>query len=84
MKLLILGSSGKSGKIITLLALQRGMQVRAMVRNLAKLNLQHEYLEVMQGDILDEHAINEALRNIDAVVWAIGHENTAKAKKVWQ
>lgn len=81
MKLLVLGSSGASGKEITSLALEKGMLVTAMVRNPAKLNLQHENLKVVQGNILDEVSISLALKNIDAVVWAIGHENKASAKK---
>src|SRR6266498_2968940 len=81
MKLLILGASGPSGREITTLALKKGIQVKAMVRNPAKLCLQHKNLEIVQGDILNEQSIHEALKNVDAVVWAIGHENKAKAKK---
>ncbi len=82
MKVFILGATGALGKIVTNLALQKGMEVKAFVRNPAKMNVQHPQLEIVQGNILNETDVINAIKGVDAVVWAIGHENKKAAKKI--
>ncbi len=82
MKVFILGATGALGKIVTNLALQKGIEVKAFVRNPAKMNVQHPKLEIVQGNILNETDVGNAIKGVDAVVWAIGHENKKAAKKL--
>jgi putative NADH-flavin reductase len=44
-----------------------------LVRNPSKLQLEHERLTVVQGDVLDAGSIDAAMRGQDAVVSALGH-----------
>jgi len=81
MKVFILGATGALGKIVTNLALQKGIEVKAFVRNPAKMNVQHPKLEIVQGNILNETDVNNAIKGVDAVVWAIGHENKKAVKR---
>ncbi|MEJ7671782.1 MAG: NAD(P)-binding oxidoreductase [Chitinophagaceae bacterium] len=82
MKVFILGATGALGKIVTNLALQKGIEVKAFVRNPAKMNVQHSKLEIVQGNILNETDVSNTIKGVDAVVWAIGHENKKAAKKI--
>ncbi|MGI8581317.1 MAG: NAD(P)-dependent oxidoreductase [Chitinophagaceae bacterium] len=82
MKVFILGATGALGKIVTNLVLQKGIEVRAFVRNAAKMDVQHPKLEIVQGNILNETDVNNAVKGVDAVVWTIGHENKKAAKKL--
>ncbi len=81
MKVSVLGATGVTGKEITNIALEKGMNIKTFVRNPAKMNEQHTMLEIVQGNILNETDVHNAVNGVDAVVWAIGHENKKSAKK---
>lgn len=74
MKLLIFGASGGTGLELVQQALDQGHTVTAFVRNPRKLPIQHNRLRVVQGDILDAHAVAEAVKGHDAVISALGHK----------
>lgn len=73
MKILILGATGKVGRLITQLALDQGHAVLAFVREPNKLKLQHSQLTVISGDARDEAAVAAAVSQCDAVISALGH-----------
>lgn len=79
MKVVIFGASGKTGQIVTQLCLQQSYSVRAFVHT-AHLK-QQEGLDVVQGDIHDPEAVNEALLGCDAVVSCLGSWGT-KTKNI--
>lgn len=70
--LLILGAGGGIGKKCVELALAAGYQVTAVLRNPAKLQMVHEHLLIIKGDITEPASFSEFLENADAVVSAIG------------
>ena len=72
MKILILGATGPTGQHLVRKALEESHQVTAFVLNASKLNLQHENLTVIQGDVLDKTAIKNAVKGHDAVLSALG------------
>jgi putative NADH-flavin reductase len=72
-KLLILGPTGPLGRQIVAQALDRGHEVTAFARSPQKLDVNHEHLRVLQGDILDDGGTLEAaVRGQDAVISALG------------
>ncbi|MDQ3846151.1 MAG: SDR family oxidoreductase [Bacteroidota bacterium] len=81
MKVFILGATGALGRTVTKLALEKGIDVKAFVRNPAKVSVQNSKLEIVQGNILNESDVNNAIKGVDAVIWTIGHENKKAAKK---
>ncbi|MEO8021617.1 SDR family oxidoreductase [Polaromonas sp.] len=70
-KLLVLGATGGTGRLIVKEALSRGYQVRAMVRSPEKAS-GLEGAEIFIGDARDEAALRKALEGRDAVVSALG------------
>ena len=73
MKLAVFGASGRTGTLLVRGALAQGHEVRALVRTPAKLGLQDERLELVQGDALDAAAVAGTVAGTSAVVSALGH-----------
>ncbi len=81
MQIVIIGASGFIGSALTTEALQRGHQVRALVRDANKLAaLQQQYpqqLEVVSVDVLDSAALLPALTLSQLVISAFsGHSDS--------
>ena len=66
MKLLVLGASGRTGKRVAALALQKGHQVAAIVRSPEK--VADLKVEVFQGTPYDCETVERALKGCEAVV----------------
>ncbi|HVE49787.1 MAG TPA: NAD(P)H-binding protein [Casimicrobiaceae bacterium] len=71
MNLAIFGGGGRTGKRVVELALKRGDQIRALLRDQASLP-GHAKLHVVTGDARDVNAIAQALSNTDAVLCCLG------------
>lgn len=72
MKLAIFGATGRTGLEVVRLALARGHEVSAFVRNSHKLGDLKGKVEVVQGDIMSVDDVVKAIRGCDAVISAIG------------
>ena len=72
MKIALFGASGTIGQRIALEALARGHEVKAIVREPARLHLSHQHLNVAAGNILDPASVAEAVAGYDVVVNATG------------
>jgi putative NADH-flavin reductase len=70
-KILVLGATGGTGRLIVKDALARGLAVRVLVRSPANTS-GLEGAEVFIGDARDEAALRKALEGRDAVVSALG------------
>lgn len=71
MNVVLYGATGKAGSRILNELLSRGHQVKAVVRDSAKLS-QRPGLVVETGDLSDVDAITQAIRGADAVISAYG------------
>lgn len=72
-RVLIVGATGGTGRRLVAQALERGFWVTALVRNPSKLQLEHQRLTVVQGNVLDAGSIDTAMRGQEAVLSALGH-----------
>ncbi len=81
MKIALFGANGTIGQRITLEALVRGHEVKAITRHPAQFPIAHPRLSVVQGDILDTSAITEAVTGSDVVINATGpaHDGSVDA-----
>jgi putative NADH-flavin reductase len=70
-KILVLGATGGTGRLIVSQALARGHQVTALVRSAAKAS-DLKGARLIVGDVRNESALREALKGQDAVVSALG------------
>src|SRR5438132_2319955 len=73
-RILIVGATGGTGRQLVAQALERGYVVTALVRNPAKLKVDHAQLRIIKGDVLDYASVEASMRGQDAVVSALGHK----------
>jgi putative NADH-flavin reductase len=78
MRVTIFGATGKTGRMLTQLALVKGYEVIAYARNPAKLEIKDKQLEIVQGELHDQVAIEEAIKGSDAVISLLGPTGTSK------
>lgn len=78
MNIIIFGANGGVGKLLTSLALENGFKVTAFVRKPDKLNIKHENLRVVQGDVHNKAAVENAMVDHDAVVSCLGSSTGLK------
>ena len=71
MKVLLLGGTGRTGKLILKQLSDRGHYVNAIVRSKLKVNVPSGSLQVMEGSVLDERLLEAALAGCDAIVSAL-------------
>ena len=71
MQIAVFGASGTIGQRITQEALFRGHQVKAIVRDPARLPFAYPHLTTAEGDILDSARVAQTIVGSDAVVSAI-------------
>jgi putative NADH-flavin reductase len=72
MKLLVLGATGPTGRILVNQALREGHQVKAIVRDSKKLVVKSALLQIQVADILNERQLTEELENQDVVLSTLG------------
>ena len=70
---LVVGATGRTGRLLVEQALARGYAVTAFVRNPSRLGIEHARLRVVRGDVLDPASVDDAVRGQDAVLCALGH-----------
>lgn len=83
MKLLIIGATRGIGLNLLKQALEKGYEVTALVRDPNRLNLHHEKLTVIEGNIVDKEAVERAVEGQDAVCVIIGIKPTRKPVSVF-
>ncbi|PJC66639.1 epimerase [Candidatus Beckwithbacteria bacterium CG_4_9_14_0_2_um_filter_47_11] len=72
MKIIVFGATGKTGKEVVKQALAQGDKVAALVRNPKKMDISHENLSLVQGDVLDGAAVDWVIKGTDGVIVALG------------
>jgi putative NADH-flavin reductase len=72
MKLLVVGASGRTGRLVVEQALGHGHEVTAFVRDPGRLAMSHERLRVVVGDATTPATIAPALEGQEAVVSVLG------------
>jgi len=82
MRITIFGATGGTGKQLVEQALAAGYQVVAYVRNPSKLNIRHENLTIVQGDLADQAMIERAISGADAVISILGPRGDSKNKPI--
>jgi uncharacterized protein YbjT (DUF2867 family) len=72
MKLLVLGATGATGRLVVDQALAAGHHVRALVRPPEKLAAAGPALEVITGQATDPVHVGDAMAGVDAVISTLG------------
>ncbi len=79
MKILILGSTGRTGQELVKQALGKNFEVTALARDAAKLTIKHERLTVVKGNVLDKELLMKTVEGKDAVLSALGTGKSLKS-----
>jgi putative NADH-flavin reductase len=74
MKILIIGSTGGTGRQLVSQALDRGYTVTAFTRKISRVKISHGRLKIAEGNVLDIDSLSKAVHNQDAVLCALGHK----------
>lgn len=72
MNVAIFGATGTTGQFVLDEALARGHSVVALTRNPHKLDINHDNLTTVEGDVLDPEAVEKAIVGQDAVISVLG------------
>jgi putative NADH-flavin reductase len=72
MNIVVFGANGATGRLLTQQALDEGHTVTAVTRHPETFPLHHINLQVMQGDVYDLAAVEQAVAGQDAVLSTIG------------
>lgn len=72
-KIALFGATGQTGKEFLELALEKGYAVKALVRSPEKLHLNHQDLEIIKGDILNQDDVLKTIKETHIVVSLFGH-----------
>ena len=68
----LLGGGGRTGKYIVQELIKKGYQVKLLLRNPEKFQIESPLIKVYKGDALDETAIKSLLENCTAVINTVG------------
>ena len=72
MKVIVFGATGGIGKQVVKIALEKGYDVVAYVRNPSKIDFKDDKLSIVKGEITDFVEIKKAIQGCDAVINCIG------------
>jgi len=68
----LFGATGKTGRLVLERALEAGHQVRALVRDPAKLTITSVRLVVVTGEVLDAESVDQTVRGTEVVLSLFG------------
>ena len=72
MNLAVFGATGRTGRHVVEQALERGYEVMAFARSPQKLDAYRERVAIVEGDVQDADAVQEAIAGADAVISVLG------------
>lgn len=72
-RILVAGASGRTGRLLLAEALERGYIVTALVRDPRRLEVEHERLRAVTGDVRRPEAVAPAMQGQDAVISLLSH-----------
>jgi putative NADH-flavin reductase len=82
MKVVIFGSTGKTGVELVKQALEQGHSVTAFVRDPARLAVENDNLTIVTGDVFNPSSVVKAIEGQDAVICALGAGSDLKKTTV--
>lgn len=70
---LLLGATGRLGKVVLECLLDKGYGVTVLVRTPEKITSKYVNIKILKGDVTSEDNVRQALDNVDAVISTLGH-----------
>jgi hypothetical protein len=79
---LVFGGTGRTGKHFIEHILEEGHQVRALVRSLEKMTIQHPNLKLIKGSVANYRSMDDLLEGVDFVISMLGDAQAQQAQNV--
>ena len=73
----LIGATSRSGREIIRQGLAQGYRIKGLARTPAKLGVQHDNLELFQGDVRDQASLEAVLSGAEVVVCMVGYPTPA-------
>jgi len=83
LKIALIGATGKAGTYILKALLAQQFRVKALVRNLEKLQIHHASLEIVTGNVKEVETVHALIEGCDIVVSALGMGQPASEKTIF-
>ncbi|KAG8257362.1 hypothetical protein J6590_052231 [Homalodisca vitripennis] len=75
-KIAVFGATGQTGSCVLKSAIEKGVKIRALIRDLSKLPTEYEgKIDIVQGDVLNVEDVKKTLEGQDAVIVVLGTRN---------
>lgn len=68
----VIGGTGKAGKYVVNLLIQRGFHLKILLRNPKKFQIKSPQIETIQGDVKDYDTVLSLIKDTEAVISALG------------
>ena len=81
-KIIVFGANGKTGRLVVERIVEDGHEVTAFVRDAAKLSIQHENLQIVEGQATDKKAVSDAMKGKELVISCLGSDKGLKKTTV--
>lgn len=72
MRIIVFGATGKTGRHVVSVALERGHSVTAFGRSVDRLDIAGDALEVREGDVFDSETVSRAIGGHDGAIVCLG------------
>lgn len=83
MKLTVFGATGGTGAYVVRMALDAGHDVAAIARDPARVDIRHDHLRIVRGDVRDYASVGQAVAGQDAVISCIGSTRGQKPVTIY-
>jgi len=78
-KIAVIGGTGKAGSFLVKKLLEKGFQIKLLLRNPENFSNQNPLIEIVKGDARDYNSANELIKTCDAVISTIGQPKEEKS-----
>lgn len=78
-KIALFGATGQTGRKFLEAAIEKGYEVKALVRDKAKLPFTHARLSIVEGDVLNSGDVSKVVEGADVAVSLFGHVKNSPA-----
>ena len=72
MRIIVFGATGKTGRHVVRVALERGHLVTAFGRSVDRLDIAGDAMEVCKGDVFDSETVSRAIGGHDGAIVCLG------------
>ncbi|PZU87633.1 MAG: epimerase [Chryseobacterium sp.] len=78
-KIAVIGGTGKAGSFLVKKLIEKGYQIKLLLRNPENFSNQNPLIEIIKGDARDYDSVNELIKTCDVVISTIGQPKAEKS-----